>query len=190
MPRRSRPSAGISIADGQHARAEPGSDGRGHQRPPGFDTGHQVDAGGEVGQRIDHRAHRRPVGEQRGEVLELDSRLRKIGHVAGQRRDEVGQRRVLSNTRHCIKAHRSMFQPAPQRVGFVLTAFGAGTLATIQLPGQINDGLSGMTPGKAVFLAHSGNWTHTVPTTGANQFLGYALSPTQLIFQPGPDQLL
>src|SRR5262249_56655897 len=48
--------------------------------------------------------------------------LREIGYFPGQRRDDTGQAGTAHDT-HCTSAQRSMFQPAPQRVGFLLTAY-------------------------------------------------------------------
>jgi hypothetical protein len=78
-------------------------------------------------------------------------------------------------------------------IGFVRSAFAIRTQALMSLPGQVNDQLSGLAitvPPKPVFLAANGGWTQTIPSSGANQFLGYPISPTQLVFQPGPNQLL
>ena len=61
------------------------------RKPAGVDAGHHVGAGYHVGERVGNRRHRRGVGEQRGEVLELDARLREIGDLAGQRRDRRPQ---------------------------------------------------------------------------------------------------
>ena len=63
------------------------------------------------------------IGQHRREVLELNAGLGKVGHLAGQRRDDsadVGLLRASLIVR--LSTHRSMFQPAPQRVGLLLTA--------------------------------------------------------------------
>ena len=71
-----------------------------------------------------------------------------------------------------------------------LQAVGAGFQTQIALPGQIVTAITGLTPGAPYFLSTAGTITATVPTTGANQFVGYGTPAGNLLFQPGPDQAL
>lgn len=71
-------------------------------------------------------------------------------------------------------------------MGFVLAAAASGANATVYFEGEIT-GLSGLTPGTAMYLGTAGALTAT-PTTTAGQVLqrvGYATSPTTVDFEPG-----
>ena len=74
--------------------------------------------------------------------------------------------------------------------GWAMANAAAGSFVTIGLPGSVNVGLTGLTAGAAYFLSTAGAVTATVPTTGANQFVGYATPAGNLLFDPGADQLL
>ena len=81
-----------------------------------------------LGERVGDGGQALRVGEQRGQVLELDARLREVGHLARHRRDEP--RDIVPDVaghgsvgRSLPSTHRSMFQPAPHRVGLLLTAY-------------------------------------------------------------------
>jgi hypothetical protein len=72
-------------------------------------------------------------------------------------------------------------------MGFVLAASLSGAAATIYFEGR-NTALSGLTPGARYYLSDSvaGGLT-TAPVTGTgkmHQFLGYAISATELDFEP------
>jgi hypothetical protein len=68
--------------------------------------------------------------------------------------------------------------------GFVLAAVTSGNNATVYGLGQVNDQLSGMTPGVNQFLGTSGDITTTIPTTAGHyvQYLGTAHSATAMRF--------
>lgn len=72
--------------------------------------------------------------------------------------------------------------------GYVAAATTSGNSATVYLDG-INDQLSGLTPGTRMFLSDTtpGGLTDTPPTTSGSvvQYVGKALSATELAFEPG-----
>lgn len=72
--------------------------------------------------------------------------------------------------------------------GYVLAAFDAGDTALVYF-GRINNQLSGLTIGAKYFLSASsaGKITTTVPTGAGNvvQYVGKAISATELEFEPG-----
>ena len=55
-----------SLANGQHAGAQPDREGAADQKPARVDTGDQVGAGRHTGQRVGHCRQAPAVGEQRG----------------------------------------------------------------------------------------------------------------------------
>ncbi len=79
-----------ALADGQHADAQPVGHRTAEQETPGVDTGHQVGALGDLGQRRGDHGETVGVGQHGREVLELDTGLGEVGDLAGQRRDDVG----------------------------------------------------------------------------------------------------
>ncbi len=97
------------------------------QESAGVDPGHQVGAAGDLGERLGDRGQSARVGQHRGQILELDARLGKVGHLAQQRRDHLRnvrcRRPVGSGVTHWDSSQRSMFHPAPHRVGLLLTAY-------------------------------------------------------------------
>lgn len=74
-----------------------------------------------------------------------------------------------------------------EAVGFVLAAVTSGNNATVYFDGTIT-GLTGLTPGTKYYLSAStpGGEVTTAPTTSGNvvQEVGYALSATELTFEP------
>lgn len=71
--------------------------------------------------------------------------------------------------------------------GFVKVAVTSGNTADFFGPGEINDAVSGLTPGAAYFLATTaGGVTSTAPSTAGNvvQQVGEAISATGLLFNP------
>ena len=72
--------------------------------------------------------------------------------------------------------------------GFVLSAVTSGNNATVYLPGQINNQLSGLTPGETYWLSTTaGAGVATTPPSGSGnsvQSLGKAVSETELVFAP------
>ena len=74
--------------------------------------------------------------------------------------------------------------------GFVLAAFASAAKATVYRVSQLNNQLTGMTPGVVQYLnpATPGGVTATCPSaTGQTvQILGHALSATAMAFSPGP----
>jgi hypothetical protein len=74
-----------------------------------------------------------------------------------------------------------------QADGFVKSAVTSGNSDVIYGPGQVNDSLSGLTPGSAYYLSTTaGQATATAPSTTGNlvQHLGKALSATNILFDP------
>ncbi len=74
-----------------------------------------------------------------------------------------------------------------QADGFVKAAVTSGNSDVIYGPGQVNDSLSGLTPGAAYYLSTTpGLATTTAPSTTGNlvQHLGKALSATNILFDP------
>lgn len=75
-------------------------------------------------------------------------------------------------------------------VGFVLAGVSSGSSATVNFAGQLITGVSGLTIGASVFLsaATSGAVTSTAPSATGNllQYVGYAVSATEFIFDPSP----
>jgi len=74
--------------------------------------------------------------------------------------------------------------------GFVLVAVSTGANATVYLPSQTNTARTGLTIGAHYWLSDaSPGGVTTTPPTGAgkvSQFVGKALSATELVFVPGP----
>lgn len=71
--------------------------------------------------------------------------------------------------------------------GFVKAAVTSGSSGTFFGPGQVNDVVSGLTPGAGYFLATTaGGVTTTAPSTAGNivQEVGQAISATSLLFDP------
>ncbi len=71
--------------------------------------------------------------------------------------------------------------------GFVRAAVTSGASGTMYGPGQVNDAVSGLTPGATYFLSTTGGEaSDTAPSTGGNivQQIGQALSDTELLFDP------
>lgn len=69
---------------------------------------------------------------------------------------------------------------------YVPASIASGNTGTVQFPGQIITGLSGLTPGP-VYLSTTPGGTATTPPASARkaiQLLGYALSATSMRFQP------
>lgn len=70
--------------------------------------------------------------------------------------------------------------------GFVLSAVASGSTATIYLDGE-DTGLTGLTTGSEYFLSTtSGAIATTPPSSSGNvvQSVGYAISPTTLVYKP------
>ena len=81
------------LAHGHEADAEPDGDGRAEDEAARFHPGDLVRpriAGGR-GQVMDARRHALMVADQRGDVAELDARLREIWHRAHQRLELFGR---------------------------------------------------------------------------------------------------
>lgn len=79
-------------------------------------------------------------------------------------------------------------------VGFVTAAIASGATGTVFFEGTIT-GLSGLTPGARYFLSATaaGTFTLTPVTAGAgriSQEVGFAISTTELTFEPQPAILL
>jgi hypothetical protein len=75
---------------------------------------------------------------------------------------------------------------AKMGVGFVLSAVTSPAPATVYKEGTIT-GLSGLTIGSRYYLSGTaGAITTTAPTTTAYivQYIGYAISATELVFEP------
>lgn len=75
-------------------------------------------------------------------------------------------------------------------MGYALVMTSAGGSVPIGLAGSVNQGIGLLTPGAPYFLSTGGGVTATVPTTGANQFVGYATPGGNLAFDPGADMSL
>ena len=79
--------------------------------------------------------------------------------------------------------------PGKRANGFVLAAFGAATTATVYFGHQLNNAITGLTPGTDYFLnTTAGGVTTTSPTTvgQVSQFVGTATAAGELEFAPGP----
>jgi hypothetical protein len=70
--------------------------------------------------------------------------------------------------------------------GFVTASVLSGAAGTFLGPGQVNDALSGLTPGATYWLSTSGDVVSAAPATSAHgdQEVGQALSATELLFMP------
>lgn len=70
---------------------------------------------------------------------------------------------------------------------FVKAAVLSGAIAPFFVSGQINDDVSGLTPGGSYYLAVGGGLAPAPPVVSGQgiQFVGKALSATELLFQPG-----
>src|SRR5216684_1857649 len=79
------------LADRHEARAEAAGHRGGEDEAARLDARHLVYRPVDRSQGADHRAERRSVGEQRGDVLEDHTVLRVVGDVTYQGRDELGQ---------------------------------------------------------------------------------------------------
>jgi hypothetical protein len=82
----------------------------------------------------------------------------------------------VAGTQNCRLADKSNDRPAH---GFVLTAFLISTNATIYFEGA-NSGLSALTAGARMYLSTAGTASATPATTGLHQYLGVAISPTEI----------
>ena len=75
-----------------------------------------------------------------------------------------------------------------EAVGFVISSVTAGNPATVYFEGTIT-GLTGLTVGSRQYLdtTSAGGTTETAPSTTSNvvQFIGIALSATEISFEPG-----
>ena len=75
-----------------------------------------------------------------------------------------------------------------EAMGFVLSAVSQNNPATVYRPSQLNNQLSGMTPGAKQYRnTTAGGITETPPTGSGNvvQLLGVAKSATEMLFSPG-----
>ncbi|WP_333676747.1 hypothetical protein [Dyella sp.] len=74
--------------------------------------------------------------------------------------------------------------------GFAPSAIASGSSGMVNFPGQLNSGVSGLTPSALVFLGTTaGQFTSTPPNTTGNlvQPCGYALTATEMLhlWSPG-----
>lgn len=71
---------------------------------------------------------------------------------------------------------------------FIADAVGSGDDVLVYFSGNVNNGLSGLTPGLKLYLSETpGGVTHTPITTGVGklvQEVGHALSASSMIFEP------
>jgi hypothetical protein len=65
--------------------------------------------------------------------------------------------------------------------GFVLAAVSESDAATVLPLGETNSGLTGLTVAAEYWLGAAGAVTATPPTSGVSQYLGKALSATELL---------
>lgn len=82
----------------------------------------------------------------------------------------------VAGVQNCRLADKSNDRPAH---GFVLASVSSGTNATIYFEGA-NSALASLTPGARMYLSTAGAATATPTTTGIHQFLGVAISPTEI----------
>lgn len=82
----------------------------------------------------------------------------------------------VAGVQNCRLADKSNDRPAH---GFVLASVSSGTNATIYFEGS-NSGLTSLTPGTRMYLSTAGAATATPVTTGIHQFLGIAISATEI----------
>jgi hypothetical protein len=82
----------------------------------------------------------------------------------------------IAGIEKCRLADKSSDRPAN---GFVKDAVLSAGNATIYFEGA-NDDLTGLTPGQRQYLSTAGNVTSTPVTTGIHQFLGIAISATEI----------
>lgn len=76
--------------------------------------------------------------------------------------------------------------------GFVIAAFGSGVSATVYFEGTAS-GLTGLTVGSRYYLATTAGTITAVPLSGSgnvHQYLGIALSATELTFEPDDGTIL
>lgn len=73
---------------------------------------------------------------------------------------------------------------------FALVPGSSGAPLTGYLAGQVNNAVSGLTPGGLCFLAATGGITQTRPVSGWLQIIGKAADATHMVFQPGQGDLL
>ncbi len=90
------------------------------QEAAGVDAGDEVGAARDVGDRVGDRGQSGGVGQHRRQVLEQHAGFREVGHLTQQGGDDVAD---VVRVAHWLSFHRSMFHPAPQRVGLPLTAY-------------------------------------------------------------------
>lgn len=83
--------------------------------------------------------------------------------------------------------------PGKEANGYVLSAWTSGQTADVFMEGTLS-GLSGMTPGARQYLSATtpGARTETAPTGAGQvvQFVGHALSATELSFEPEDGDIL
>lgn len=71
----------------------------------------------------------------------------------------------------------------PEGIVGLVFAKSSITKADILLAGRV-DGLFGLVPGSAVFVGPTGDFQSGMPLTGNVQLLGFAISPTSMVFEP------
>src|SRR4029079_3791559 len=90
------------------------------QKTSGIDARDKFSPFGEFGERLGDDGDPPRIREHRGQILELNARLGEIGDLPHQLFDDAGD---LGEPTHASSTHLSMFHPAPQRVGLLLTAY-------------------------------------------------------------------
>lgn len=101
---------------------------------------------------------------------------------------------IWSNAGVCELRNADNGDPDKTADVFVLKGVFAGGVAQIYGPGAVNTALSGLTPGAAYWLGAAGGVAATAPSVEHSgdvvQFIGKAMSATDLMFAPGEPKIL
>jgi hypothetical protein len=101
-----------------------------------------------------------------------------------------GQRVVRDTETGALYADHNTISHAAQIAGITLGAVLAGGLATVRHHGEIDESSWSWTPGATLFLGSSGQITESIPTSGFNLRVGYAVTATRMYVLIGEPILL
>lgn len=90
-----------------------------------------------------------------------------------------GQLVGLNSSGQCVLANSGTILA----IGVCIGNFAAGATAQILLFG-LNGAVTGLVPGTHYYLATTGSFTSTAPTSGSRQPIGYAIQATLMWFSP------